>query len=175
MSEAMKCMTCGGYWLALPEGAHMCKCDDGECEARGKRRIYVASSWRNDYQPAVVELLLADGHLVYDFRNPPDGDKGFHWGHIDHNWQNWTPREYRANLHHSLAEEGFARDMDALKWCDTVIAVQPFGRSASLELGWAAGAGKDTILLLANGEPELMVKMCNHICLDMDEVLEVLK
>jgi hypothetical protein len=65
--------------------------------------------------------------------------------------------------------------MDALKRCDAVVAVQPFGRSASLELGWAAGAGKFTVLLLSDGEPELMVKMCNRICLGLGEVLLALQ
>ena len=69
---------------------------------------------------------------------------------------------------------GFQKDMDALRRCDAVVAVQPFGRSASLELGWACGAGKFTILLLADGEPELMVKMCDHVCVDFSGVLAAL-
>lgn len=32
--------------------------------------IYVASSWRNPYYPEVVNRLKAEGHDVYDFRNP---------------------------------------------------------------------------------------------------------
>lgn len=35
-------------------------------------RIYVASSWRNKYQPEVVAALRKAGHKVYDFRNPKD-------------------------------------------------------------------------------------------------------
>ena len=35
-----------------------------------KRKIYVASSWRNEYYPEVVEKLREAGHEVYDFRNP---------------------------------------------------------------------------------------------------------
>ena len=37
-------------------------------------KIYVASSWRNERHPGVVELLRIAGHEVYDFRNPEDGD-----------------------------------------------------------------------------------------------------
>ena len=33
-------------------------------------KIYVASSWRNAQQPAVVARLREAGHEVYDFRNP---------------------------------------------------------------------------------------------------------
>jgi len=137
-------------------------------------KIYVATSWRNPDQPSVVAALRAAGYTVYDFRNPAPGNHGFHWSEIDPAWKEWIPEEYRKALWHEKAEEGFASDMNALRECDAVVAVQPFGRSASLELGWAVGAGKLTILLLASGEPELMVKMCDHICLSVDEVLTCL-
>lgn len=137
-------------------------------------RLYVASSWRNEHQPEVVRVLRNMGHDVYDFRNPREGDNGFHWSEIDPDWELWTPERYREGLSHPTAEAGFASDMRALNWCEAVVAVQPFGRSASLELGWAAGAGKLTVLLLAPGEPELMVKMCDHICVEIGEVLAAL-
>ncbi len=41
-------------------------------------KIYVASSWRNKYQPEVVAALRKAGHKVYDFRNPKDNPGGFH-------------------------------------------------------------------------------------------------
>ena len=34
-----------------------------------KHRIYVASSWRNEYYPEVVAKLREAGHDVYDFHN----------------------------------------------------------------------------------------------------------
>jgi hypothetical protein len=64
--------------------------------------------------------------------------------------------------------------MSAMMWADTFVGVQPFGRSASMEMGWASGQGKRTILLIANGEPELMVKMFDHLCCNLKEVLSVL-
>lgn len=137
--------------------------------------IYVASSWRTPTQPDVVRSLRGAGHSVYDFRNPPSGDGGFHWSDIDPGWQNWTPEQYRRSLQHRIAQRGFESDMRALRWADVVVGVQPFGRSASMELGWAAGNGKKTILLLADGEPELMVKMFDHICISLDEVHAALR
>ena len=41
-----------------------------------KRKIYVASSWRNEYYPEVVRQLREAGHEVYDFRNPPSASSG---------------------------------------------------------------------------------------------------
>ena len=133
-------------------------------------KIYVASSWRNDYQPEVVKFLREKNHQVYDFKNPEEGKGGFNWREIDENWQSWSPREYRYNLMHPLAIEGFCTDMGAMKWADVFVGVQPFGRSASLEMGWAAGQCKPTFLLLQNGEPELMVKMLDFICCSLTEL-----
>lgn len=134
-------------------------------------KIYVASSWRNDFQPSVVRELRKAGHDVYDFKNPKEGDKGFHWSEIDPDWQNWSPEKYRDSLSHPIADAGYVSDFSAMEWADVFVGVQPFGRSASLEMGWAAGNGKKTILLLDSGEPELMVKMLDHICCNMAEVL----
>lgn len=144
-------------------------------------RIYVASSWRNERQPEVVARLRAEGHEVYDFRAPdadqPEGTPGgFHWSKIDPDWKTWDATTFRAHvLGAPLAEHGFMRDFGAMAWADVCVMVQPCGRSAALELGWCAGAGKETIALLAEGqEPELMLKMADHLCLSLDEVVDVL-
>lgn len=139
------------------------------------RKIYVASSWRNPHQAAVVESLHKAGHLVYDFKNPRPGNTGFSWSEIDPNWINWTADEYVAALDHPIAKAGYASDMNAMKWADTFVLVLPCGRSAHLELGWAAGAGKQTIVLTCDGqEPELMAKMCDHICTSLQQVMDIL-
>ena len=134
-------------------------------------KIYVASSWRNEMQPEVVMALRLAGHEVYDFRNPREGDRGFGWSQIDPDWQQWTPKQYVRALKHPIARAGFDSDFEAMKWADVFVLVQPCGRSAHLELGWACGAGKKTAILLADGEPELMVKMCDLIALSMEEVI----
>lgn len=138
------------------------------------RKIYVASSWRNQQQQNVVASLHRDGHMVYDFKNPSPSNKGFSWSDIDPDWMKWTPDQYRTALDHPIAKRGFASDFDAMKWADTFVLVLPCGRSAHLELGWACGQGKQTLILLDAMEPELMVKMVDHICASLDEVREVL-
>jgi hypothetical protein len=138
-------------------------------------KIYVASSWRNGDQPGVVNALRQAGHEVYDFRNPAPDDTGFSWAQIDPNWQDWTHAEFREGLKHPLAEHGFRLDFQAMHWADTFVLVMPCGRSAHLELGWAVDAGKRTVILLADGEPELMYKMADRICVSLDEVIECLK
>jgi hypothetical protein len=121
-----------------------------------KRKIYVASSWRNPMQPHVVQMLRMAGHEVYDFRNPPN-KTGFAWSEIDHDWQNWTPAQHIAALSDPIAKEGFADDKAGLDWCDTCILLLPCGRSAHLEAGYAIGRDKHTFIVLdSNFEPELM-------------------
>ncbi len=138
------------------------------------KEIYVASSWRNTYQPEVVRRIRELGYRVYDFRNPAPDNTGFAWSQIDMNWKDWGPQQFRDGLRNDVAEEGYDLDMDALRRCDGLVYLQPCGVSASLELGWAAGAGKKTLVLLHSGEPELMLKMANHICLSLEEVLVTL-
>jgi len=137
-------------------------------------RIYVASSWRNQYQPNVVEVLRRCGHQVYDFRNPPYST-GFQWNDIGLNLP-CTAYDYRLALQkHPRAAQGFNADFSAMRWADVGLLVLPCGRSAHLELGWMAGAGKRTIILTRDGEePELMAMLTDHICIDLDEVLTVL-
>jgi hypothetical protein len=103
--------------------------------------IYVASSWRNVWQQPVVRMLRKLKHTVYDYRAP---EAAFPWKEVDPDWQDWPPAKYREMLKSPLAEKGFAADMGALRVCDACIAVQPYGTSASWEIGWAAGAGKRT-------------------------------
>ena len=137
----------------------------------GRRKVYVASSWRNTIQPVVVESIAGLGHEVYDFKN---GDNPFHWSSIHPDWQLWDANQYSEALTHPIAEAGFKNDYDAMKWADTFVLVQPCGRSAHLEMGWACGAGKETIMMLGNAmEPELMVKMCDHICIGLAQLLDL--
>ena len=105
-----------------------------------KKRIYVASSWRNEHQQFVVEELKRAGHDVYDFKHP-NGDAGFQWSNIDTNWQNWTMKQFRDALNDKYAQFGFNRDFDAMKAADVCVLCLPCGRSAHLEAGWMKGAG----------------------------------
>lgn len=139
-------------------------------------RIYVASSWRNLYQPGIVTMLRTHGHAVYDFRDPPHGFSGFAWSDIDPGWKGWSARDYRSALTtHPVASRGFVSDLRGMEWADTCLLVLPCGRSAHLEAGWFAGRGKRLIILTQDGEePELMALLANDICVSVEEVLAAL-
>lgn len=140
------------------------------------KKIYVASSWRNPYQPGLVKVLRDAGHEVYDFRNPAPGNCGFSWSEIDPEWQSWSTEKYIKALDHHIAEAGFTFDKEAMEWATHFVLVLPSGRSAHFEAGWARGAGKPTAVLLLGDsiEPELMYKLIGPTGIITDSMYEVL-
>jgi hypothetical protein len=137
-------------------------------------KIYVATSWRNPYTDRIVFMLRQAGHEVYDFREPAHGS--FNFSQIDPKWMTWSAQQFLQGLQDPRARAGFSSDMAALKWCDTCVLVLPCGRSAHLELGWATGMGKRTVVLTLDdiNEPELMYLMVNRICTSRKELLDYL-
>ncbi len=144
----------------------------------GRRRIYVASSWRNPFQPDVCGFLRMAGHQVYDFRNPPRGT-GFGWREIDPNWTEWSFGEWVEALDHPRAVEGFGADLDGMRWADTCVLVLPCGRSAHLEAGWFAGESRELFVFEPPGaepsEPELMLKFANGFANNAEQLLSMLR
>ena len=140
-------------------------------------RIYVASSWRNTYQPAVCQQLVRWGHQVFDFRHPRPGYNGFHWREIDENWEAWTPYEYRTTLTHSeVTSKGFMSDLRGMLWADACVLVLPCGRSAHLEAGWFAGTGKRLIVYMPEKqEPDLMYLLAQEIVFNDEELFKSLR
>ncbi|MBQ6243138.1 MAG: hypothetical protein IJK55_00290 [Bacteroidales bacterium] len=138
-------------------------------------KIYVASSWRNQYYPEVVKSLREAGHDVYDFRNPPHGGNGFRWTDIDPDAFRWTFDQYARGLTHPLAERQFAADLEALEWADTCVLVLPCGRSAHTEAGWLAGHGRRVIVYIPEMvEPELMYKLFDRVVDNLDDLCKTL-
>ena len=141
-------------------------------------KIYVASSWINQQQPSVVQALREHGFDVYDFRNPSPGDHGFAWSQCASREQLLSPKDFAdIVLKHPIAQAGFRKDMTALSEADATVLVLPCGRSAHLELGWAAGHGQRTIVLLDDpiSEPELMYLACDFLCSSVQEVIAALE
>jgi hypothetical protein len=135
-------------------------------------KIYVASSWRNEYQQAVVNTLRVLGHEVYDFMNPTKGNTGFSWSEIDEHWAKWNTEEYINALQHPIAQAGFDSDFNAMKWADCCVMVLPCGRSANTEAGWMKGAGKKVYVFSpTKQEPELMYKIYDRILATPQELI----
>ena len=142
-----------------------------------KKKVYVASSWRNEHQQTLVNELRILGYDVYDFKHP-QGEAGFKWSNIDENWQDWTMEQYRENLKNDYAQFGFNRDFDAMKAADICVLCLPCGRSAHLEAGWMKGAGKNVIAYIPQDvkiEPELMYGLLDGIAISIQDVEQMLK
>lgn len=122
--------------------------------------IYVASSWRNKYQPKVIQALRNAGHDVYDFRNPTEGDNGFSWKELDPEYpRKWDVDFYREALQSNQAIRGYKHDITAVRKADVCVYVLPAGRSASWEFGYIMGQGKRGIVLQCEPEdPDLMFR-----------------
>jgi hypothetical protein len=142
--------------------------------------IYVASSWRNDWQQVAVEALKQAGFDVYDFKHPP-GRTGFAWSQIDPNWKAWSTPQFVEALEHPIARAGFQSDMRALTSCRAVLLVMPCGRSAHAEAGFAKGAGKTVYVWQPRPrdpairyEPELMYRMFDGVDEDLTKIVNQL-
>ncbi|NCT90235.1 hypothetical protein GXB85_04605 [Cellulomonas sp. APG4] len=139
--------------------------------------MYVASSWRNDRQPWVVDAIRAAGIGVYDFKNPGENG-GFHWSDVDlqRERDRSSVDDYLKALEHPRSIQGYTSDFDAMQRADTFVLVLPCGRSAHLELGWAVGQGKRTAILLEDPcTPELMYRMVDHLARDVDDLMTWLR
>jgi len=139
-------------------------------------KAYIASSWSNEEQGKVVSLCRGLGIDTYDFKSPPNGEP-FSWKATAYpgvNYKEWTLQQYLEALRHPRAVEGFHSDMDALKECDICILVFPAGVSASLEFGFAVGAGKQTAVVGMPREADLMVKMADFYAPSMNALEEFL-
>jgi hypothetical protein len=148
------------------------------------KKIYLASSWRNVYQPEILASLRKAGHDVYDFRNPGPDDKGFGWSSIDPDWRNWGPKQLKEALKHPLAVKGHDNDHSAMEWCTACVLLLPAGNSAHLEAGWCAGKGKPTVVYAPEiKDADLMYKSFEKVsaalgyptfCTELPELFEFL-
>lgn len=138
---------------------------------RNTMRIYVASSWRTPRHAKVVERLRREGYEVYDYR---DANQAFAWNRIAPMPETWPAAMCVDALDVPEAREAFRRDCAALIAADVVVGVQPFGASAGLEMGFAAGAGKPTFLLAADGCPELMTGLLSGRSDDIEKIVSAI-
>ena len=136
-------------------------------------RIYVASSWKNDAQPSVVEKLRDEGHKVYDFRHNSHGEETNVWTEIDPDYMSWSKEGFKAMLKSEKAMQRFNRHLGALSDADTCVLLLPCGRSAHSEAGLMAGMGKRVIVcdLSERPFPELMYNLFNDYVFSIEDLL----
>lgn len=140
-------------------------------------RVYVASSWRNKLQPAVVSMLRHAGLDVFDPRAQTHCSA---WREIYPGFVAglWTNQQWREALRHDVATAGYAGIRGGMDWADVCVLVLPCGRSAHLEAGFMAGQGKRVITFAIDPvEPELMSLLLgspDEICTTCGELFRAL-
>lgn len=121
-------------------------------------KLYVASSFINPYYDQFIKDLEgmkdAEGNqrfLVYNFKG-----KG-----IDlHNYKN-NEEVFRKVMYSEKIKEAVERDRQFIASCDLFVLLLPAGKSAHMELGYAAGLKKPCYIVLNNTyEHEIKYLMC---------------
>lgn len=112
------------------------------------RSIYVIGSLRNPNIPVVAAALRAStGLRVFDdwYSAGPNADD--HWKE----YEQARGRDYISALAGAAAKNVYAFDKRHLEAATDVVLVLPAGKSGHLELGFCAGRGKRTYILLEAG------------------------
>ncbi len=143
-------------------------------------RIYISSSWKNVYQPILVEELRKRGHKVYDFRHPSGRNDQNVWEVVcerlglskKYLLGTLTPRDFKMILTDNEAVARFKEHFDAMKDADTCIILLPCGRSSHVEAGFMNGLGKRVFVMDTSQEvtPELMYLMFDDYFYDLEEL-----
>lgn len=132
-------------------------------------RLYVASSWRNPYYNETVRVVKSalPAWDVYDFRNPAPGNHGF--AACDYpSWVSGTTDGWNEAMHEDEPALAWKLDSESLYSSDALLLVLPCGKSAHMELGWMAGAGKPVAVFAPfEFEPELMYGMAGIVTNDL--------
>lgn len=134
------------------------------------KSIYVIGSLRNDDIPATASELRSLGIDVFDdwYAAGPEAD------------DYWKKYEQEKGLTYQEALKGYAAkhvfefDKHHLDRCDAALLVLPAGKSGHLELGYVAGSGKPTFILLDEEDVrwDVMYQFATKIFLNKDEMLE---
>jgi hypothetical protein len=135
-------------------------------------KLYVASSWRNEYQQVLVQRLREDGHAVYDYKHPWGFDDGFHWSRTPvpsgRHRDEWRFGDFIDALKTDPAQHAcYDNDFAAMQQADRCVLLLPCGNSAHLEAGWFMGQNKSVHILGPqlpdqSFEPELMYLIQNR-------------
>lgn len=138
---------------------------------KSSKLIYIAGSMSNrDGVETVAKAVEAAGFSAfYDWIYPGE--------ETDRKWQEFSQRmglSYLEALDSPHAGDVFDFDKRWLDVADAFILVYPAGKSAHTELGYMAGRGTRTFVLL-DKEPErwdIMLKFADLVTDDLEEIIE---
>lgn len=135
-------------------------------------KIYLVGALKNAQIPLIANQLRQDGHEVFD--------DWFSAGEFaDTCWRDHElcrGRAYREALDGHHAWDVFSFDVGLINMADIVILILPAGRSAHMELGYAAGIDKETHILLDQEYDrwDVMYRFADGIWDNLDDLREEL-
>lgn len=142
---------------------------------RDKLCVYLGGALKNPRVPEVANMLRVTlGVDVMDEWYTP-GE------HADTNWQAYEKargRTYEEALRGRAAQNIFHFDRSYIDHCDVFVLVMPAGKSAMLELGYANGLGKTTVLFLDGQQPDrfdVMPNAAHHLIVTEADLLELIQ
>lgn len=139
------------------------------------RKIYIASSWKNEVEVIQLAIILRDeGYEVYAFCEREIGHFVF------------SPHDFQGDITKITAKEAMKQEVfttiyrsnkAGLDWSDTVVILLPAGKSTHLEGGYAVGRGKQLFVLgdPVPGDFDAMYGFAEAVCETVTELEEALK
>lgn len=135
--------------------------------------IYLIGSLRNEAIPDTAATLRSIGLEVFDdwYAAGPEADD--YW----RTYEKRRGRSYSEALKGHAANHVFEFDKLHLERCDAALLVLPAGRSGHLELGYTAGLGKKTFILLDQEYDrwDVMYRFATEVFMNKEEMIEYFK
>lgn len=136
-------------------------------------RVYVASSWKQKAAALLLAgILRNDGHEVDCFCDPSTG-RFIAWPDPG----KYAEHDVKTFMGLMIVKAAFCEDKKWLDWADAVVLLNPCGRSAHLEAGYAKGQGKQLYIIgpCRPGEHEVMYGFADGIFFGVEELREALR
>ncbi len=129
-------------------------------------KIYLVGSLRNERIPIIANALRDDGHEVFDDWHGAGETADDSW----RSYEQARGRKYHEAIKGKAASNICEFDRSNILASDIVILILPAGRSGHMEIGFAAGAGKRThILLDADYDRwDVMYRLADHVWSDIN-------
>ena len=135
-------------------------------------QIYLIGSLRNPKIPIIGNTLREHGFNIFDDWHAAGPEADDYW----QAYEKARGHTYTEALDGAAARNVYAFDKRNLDASDAAILILPAGRSGHLELGYMAGKGKQTYILL-DGEPDrfdVMYQFANGVFSSLDDLISVL-
>jgi nucleoside 2-deoxyribosyltransferase len=139
----------------------------------GQKSIYLIGSLRNPDIPQLGNEIRELGFDVFD-------DWHAAGPHADDEWKRYEEEKgktYTEALRGYAARHVFSFDKHHLDRCDMGLLVMPAGKSGHLEIGYMAGKGKPTFVLLEEGVDrwDVMYQFMTDVFTNKEQLCERLR